>query len=866
MNDANFKPSLHVDKFIPEDYSLDSERFLAFLRAYYEWLQTTKITLTGVSGTFVRDELVTGTGGGIGIIKEIGTGYIVIRMTSRLPFNRAETITGGTSDATATVSTIKDNVVRASGNLQNYKNFELSIDKYFEYLQDELYSSLPATVYGDKRLLATKFKQFFESRSNEESYRFLFKLLYDENVEFYYPGEDILRVSDGNFDKPEIIRAVVTSDIFDFLNQTIRGETSGALGNIVDIKVFNLGSTEVAEMTLKLVSGTFQGGEQITNIDNETLTGNTYGMVTGFTINDAGSGYEVGNEVTITGDGSQARVFVSSISDAPISALKVNEIGHGYQLNANAIINNTGTGGSGLAVRVTELANTYTVTSGNNTYTVGEIATVSITNRGTEYIKAPTVTLEDTTISALGLLSAELITIANSGIDYGVGNTLVFTGGSGANAVGQVAAVEESVTYDLLFEDDFRMLSEDSYSDIIKNEDWEVSGPIVRIELTNFGDGYESANLPIITVTSTTGSGANLVATNIQGKSANLSVDIANNAVGIGAIRAVEIRNFGVDYTTANADLTGIGDGNANLTPIISGLGIGDGAFINDDGKIDFKFIQDSFFYQDFSYVIRSGITFNTYKDTIKKIIHPAGLQPFGEILLFDSIDVSPDIVVTITTQQGEIEEILDFIIDIFSLADVSVNAVGNIAVDLVFSLEANLVFSTDKEYIISKFDVKDLTADITNREFEIDFEPSTSNVSISTSSVRKIEILTIEEEEPNFGAYPTFFYQVPINTLASNTILEFSNKTFNDVYESVLGTSSSIFSNIKITGTVTITGNSVIGTSTDFVSDFGVNDSFIVNGEKFIVKSVANTTHMEINVVPTGSYTNVSAYKEQSV
>ena len=866
MNDANFKPSLHVDKFVPEDYALDTERFLVFLRAYYEWLQTTTITLTGVSGTFVRDELVTAISGGIGIIKEVGTGYIVIRMTSRLPFNRAETITGGTSDATATVSTIKDNVVRASGNLQNYKNFELSIDKYFEYLQDELYSSLPATVYGDKRLLATKFKQFFESRSNEESYRFLFKLLYDENVEFYYPGEDILRVSDGNFDKPQIIRAVATSDIFDFLNQTIRGETSGALGNIIDIKVFNLGSTEVAEMTLKLVSGTFQGGEQITNIDNETLTGNTYGMVTGFTINDAGSGYEVGNEVTITGDGSQARVFVSSISDAPISALKVNEIGHGYQLNANAIINNAGTGGSGLAVRVTKLANTYTVTSGNNTYTVGEVATVSIINRGTEYIKAPTVTLEDTTISALGLLSAELITIANSGIDYGVGNTLVFTGGSGANAAGQVAAVEESISYDFLFEDGFRMLSEDSYFDIIKNEDWEVSGPIVRIELTNFGDGYESANLPIITVTSTTGSGANLVATNIQGKSANLSVDIANNAIGIGAIRAVEIRNFGVDYTTANADLTAIGDGNANLTPIISGLGIGDGAFIDDDGKIDFKFIQDSFFYQDFSYVIRSGIAFNTYKDTIKKIIHPAGLQPFGEILLFDSIVVSPEIVVTITTQQGEIEEILDFIIDIFSLADVSANVVGNIAVDLALSLEANLVFSTDKEYIISKFDVKDLTADITNREFEIDLETLTSNVSISTSSVREIEILTIEEEYPDFGAYPTFFYQVPINTLASNTISEFSTQTFNDVYESVLGTSSSIFSNIKITGTVTITGNSVVGTSTDFVSDFGINDSFIVNGEKFIVKSVANTTYMEINVVPTGSYTNVSAYKEQSV
>jgi hypothetical protein len=861
-NDANFKPSLHVDKFIPEDPGLDSERFLIFLRAYYEWLQTTTITLTGISGTFVRDEAVTSAGGGIGIIKEVESGYIIIKMTSRLPFNRAEIITGGTSNATATISAIKDNVIRASGNLQNYKNFEFSIDKYFEYLQDELYPSLPATIYGDKRLLATKFKQFFESRSNEESYRFLFKLLYNENVEFYYPGEDILRVSDGNFDKPQILRAVVTSNIFNFLNKTIRGRTSGALANVVDIKIFNLGSTEVAEMTLKLVSGTFLGNEQIINIDNETLTSNTYGMITGFTINDAGSGYEVDNEIIIAGDGSQAKVFVSSISDAPISALKTNEIGHGYQLNANAIISNTGTGGSGLAVRVTELANTYTVISGNNTYTVGEIATVSIINRGTEYIKAPTVTLEDTTISGLGLLSAKLITIANSGIDYGVGNTLVFTGGSGANAAGQVASVEESVTYDFLFEDEFRMLSEDSYDDIIKNEDWEVSGSIVRIELTNFGDGYESANLPIITVTSTTGSGANLVATNIQGKSANISVDIANNAVGIGAIRAVEIRNFGVNYTTANADLTAIGDGNANLTPIISGLGIGDGAFVNDDGKIDFKFIQDSFFYQDFSYVIKSGLAFNVYKDAIKKIIHPAGLQPFGEILLSNLVDISPDFVVTITTQQNTVQEILDFIVDIFSLTNVSTSVVENLEIDITPEANAHSFISNNQYVISPQPDASNVTIQSTSAEREIEFEILTDHETTIANNEYLLKIIETGNTSIDYEVgYPGITYgNLTISLLESNTILEFGNISFDTVFS----LESSVIKNIKISGNVTITSLDVVGIGTSFTTDFVPNDFLIINNsEKFIINSISNNTFMTINVPPVGSYIGANAFKE---
>jgi hypothetical protein len=58
-----------------------------------------------------------------------------------------------------------------------------------------------------------------------------------------------------------------------------------------------------------------------------------YGLITGFTINDGGSGYSVADQITIAGDGSEAEVVVSSISDSPISALKVNTVGHGYRLN-----------------------------------------------------------------------------------------------------------------------------------------------------------------------------------------------------------------------------------------------------------------------------------------------------------------------------------------------------------------------------------------------------------------------------------------------------------------------------------------------------------------------------------------------------
>ena len=669
MSDPKFKPSFGVESILSGDLTADYEKFLLFIKAYYEWLQTSKIGFTDKVGTFIYGETILGsTVGATAKIKEIGIDDdLIVSIETRVPFNLYETITGQTSGATATVSSIVDNVVRRTGKLLDYRNIETSIDTYVNYLQDELYSSIPITYYGNKRLIASKFKEFFKSKSNEQSYRFLFKLLYDKDVEFYYPGEDVLRISDGNFEKTQIIRAESTDDIFSFLNKTIRGETSGTLANVIDIKKFFIGAVEVAEMSLKFVSGIFAAGEEIVDIDDENLSTIIYGIVSSVTIVDGGSGYEDGDVITITGDGSEAQARVISIKDSPITALTVNTVGHGYQLNTNAIIDNSGTGGSALLVRVTSLANTYSVTSGVNTYTVGEISKVSILNRGEGYVKRPSITLQDTTIASLGLLSDKLITINIAGSDYGVGNTLIFTGGAGTGAAGQIASVTETTTFDLLFEDEQRMLADGSYYDIIKNQDWSVKGPIKRVELTNFGTGYTSANLPSITISTTTGSSANLISTNIQGKSANVSVDTSNNITGIGSIRAIEIINFGVDYSAANASASAIGDGNANLSVIVSGSATSEGVLLNDEGKISYKIIQDSYYYQDYSYVIKSGLSFKTYSDTLKSIIHPAGLQFFGEILLFTELDLTMLMSSTITS----IENINEYILYIISLIDV---------------------------------------------------------------------------------------------------------------------------------------------------------------------------------------------------
>jgi hypothetical protein len=853
MIETQFQPSLSISNLISPDITQDSEKFLLFLKAYYEWLQTTTVTLENVDGTFVRDEEVVGNdSGAIGTIREVGIGYIVLKLKTKRPFNVGEIVVGQTSDALANSKIVKDNVVRKTGKLVDYRNIEYSVDKYVDYLKDELYPSIPTNMYGDKRLVALKFKDFYQSKGSEASYQFLFKLLYNENISLYYPGEDILRVSAGNFEKTQIIRSPYGANVFNFLNKTITGSTSGAIGNVVDIKRYVIGSYDVAEMTLKLVNGKFSGGEIISDVADATLTATLYGMITGFVINDGGSGYQTGDQLSITGNGSAVDAVVSSIQQSPISALYYNTIGHGYRLGTTASINNSGTGGTGLIVRVTELANTYTVTSGANTYTLGEVTNVQIINRGSGYFKKPSVTLEDTVIKSLGLLSENLITIVSGGTNYGVGNTIVFTGGSGTSATGVVASVVESTTFDLKFEDDTKMIAETG-KDIIKNEDWLVKGPIARIELTNYGTGYTKTSLPTISITTTTGSSANLIATNIQGASANVSIDTANNVTGVGSIRAVELKNFGVSYTTANVSLSAIGDGNANLTPIISGLGIKEGNWVGDYGKIDYKKIQDSYYFQDFSYVIRSGLAFTKYQDTLKSIIHPAGLQAFGEILIQSTMDLTPIMLTTIESLKDEIRELTVFIKSLFNVSSSIAGAQYTRIINLPVANNSNL--TSDRQIVVHV----ESPSNVTISKYKEDKIIFVKSEDLSVTSTQQYKVFVPSTKVTLFSIT---YGDIAISEFSSTPISSLASYSFSSVYLEAPKTASEFTRYIPLTGTISSSANTITGTGTSFATEFSVGSKLFANNQLFIVNSVANSTYMTINVNPSAPFIGTTGYK----
>ena len=106
-----------------------------------------------------------------------------------------------------------------------------------------------------------------------------------------------------------------------------------------------------------------------------------------------------------------------------------------------------------------------------------------------------------------------------------------------------------------------------------------------------------------------------------------------------GGIKQGVVDNGGVNYNEPLQLIIEGGDGKAKAIMRPKALIEYPGYFTNNNGKLSSnKKIHDGHFYQDYSYVLKAEVSLDTYKDILKKLIHPAGLKVFGNISIMKSL------------------------------------------------------------------------------------------------------------------------------------------------------------------------------------------------------------------------------------
>lgn len=228
------------------------------------------------------------------------------------------------------------------------------------------------------------------------------------------------------------------------------------------------------------------------------------------------------------------------------------------------------------------------------------------------------------TANILGLISN--IEIVDSGIGYTAGDGITITTSNSTSYVGSVGSVSDT-------------------------------GQIKTISTLNFGYGYDADETPTVVIsgggTKYTGkyevssNVATVVLTDATGnaiphglsKGEVINVNFVTGLTGANGLANVGTILSSVKFTLSNSNVYASASGNLQLqsnaaviTASVGAVATYDGAYSNKDGHVsDIKKIQDSNYYQEYSYVIRATQSSQYWKDIVKQALHPAGLKLFSE-------------------------------------------------------------------------------------------------------------------------------------------------------------------------------------------------------------------------------------------
>ena len=556
------------------------------------------------------------------LTEDLDSGRLFI--TSQDKFLTGEIIKGESSNAQAVVNTYRPNPVHSIQQLTNFRDPDKVISQFLDNFRNEFFKTIPESLTSgiSKRNLIKNIKSLYKLKGTQKGHELFFRILFNDKSETFYPRQNMMKVSDGTWNTQTVLRVLSTQgETLSLIGRQIKGRTSNATAIVENVEKFYIGVNEVSEITInkETIVGTFAVSEIIEGTETDQSDYYILATITGIpgtkTITNDGNLYTTDDLIKITGGGEQAAMQISDVGSGKITETFVDTGGTGYEIGDTLSFTNTGTFGL-------NAAGVVTVVNG------------AVSNEDTDHI-----VLEEETSAG----------------DHLTGDKIVFESGV---------------------------------------------GDITDIYLTNGGDGYKS--LPTVSVTSTLGSGASVLAYGSEvGKvlgvtTSNLGIKYENNPTpptltfvnNLFVMTVTGSFTNGDTVTGATSNATGLVTGfNAGTSvlklkevsgtfqedeTVASGTGSAilkkldvttstvnvtavvdtDGRFINEKGHISESTmkVQDSLYYQDFSYVLKVGNSINLWRDAFKKTMHTSGFYFTGQVDIENRLNLRVKVAEAINT------------------------------------------------------------------------------------------------------------------------------------------------------------------------------------------------------------------------
>ena len=581
------------------------------------------------------------------------------------------------------------NAVKQTRSIQNNVDIDRTVDSFVEYFRKEFMINIPSSVLADKRLLTKHIREFYRSRGSQESYRFLFRTLYGKELDFYYPGDDILRASDGRWFREIRLRVGAPFSINPsmFEGRRIRGLTSGATAFVQDIICKDSSGLTVYDLNIEQVIGTFSDGERIVDIDNTnnfaTVNAQSGALVSVSVIN-GGAYNAIGDIVRIEGSGSTqaATGIVDAVKNEGAVYAKIAKGGNGYTKDGAKLII-TGGNGSGFEASIDSFSSEPISGLNINTDLIGPMKNVPIGTGRFFVQKGQNTSPVATKLTGTVKLTSGSLNVIGQGTNFitqlAIGDLVRVPGCANTLRVSTISTAQSfsavypaPVTIATGANAYIGLAAANAFTRLVSALKFSSSDifSINAISITNPGYGYTT--LPTIRIVDSTITQLNISDTygNILG---NNCVVIANTAPG--TITKITISDPGANFNKSGvATITNISKGVSSVTDSYigsrvsgaantkytirgktsdstslvkpSGFIVFPGRYLDTKGFLSWNNkLQDNYYYQEFSYVLRLTEIVDKYKDIVKSLLHPAGTIMFGDYVIESRIKLNPTVI-----------------------------------------------------------------------------------------------------------------------------------------------------------------------------------------------------------------------------
>jgi hypothetical protein len=565
--------------------------------------------------------------------------------------------------------------------LSKFRDIDQTLESFIDQFKKELAYNLPIVV-EDERFLLSHIKDQYLAKGSEASYKLLFKLLYGKNVELLYPGQQMLVASDGRWNQEISIFAQVDyGDPDDIVGKLVDIQTAGRIlrvlvdkkesligeiDRIVKIgKSFEIESTGVSGASTVTVTnntgievgqlvtapqngGGIAGGTKVVSISGNVITlSNANTATVNSSLIFSNELYEFFLDKRFFGvinpgdllkfqDTFQARIVPATKNLTITQSGKNFRVGQVFELRSGI--------GTGALMKVTEVEDDggikyaefikfglgYTAN-----FALSILATNDVVSAGSVNIAGTSTLSELNTYQSAGAgtisASSSSTTVTGSGSSFGaVGNVAVgdeiWTTDTTPLLVGVVKSIASTTSLTLT-----GLATQYAAGTAISGS---YSGGYVFRNSRSVGSLYAPGGTQSITIKPSLNDRTE--GFNEQGYVNSVDYVVAEYVDG--SYAGTIFREFSLNFRNAQTN----SDDPAIISVALGALVKYPGYFQTNNGFIsDSIYVQDSRYYQAFSYVIKIDERLSSYKSAVKTMLHPAGMALFGEFNITNNYDLS---------------------------------------------------------------------------------------------------------------------------------------------------------------------------------------------------------------------------------